>query len=63
MASTMCLGSALSECSEAVTNTGDDQASHQGGLWAGGPWGDELCSGAVESERAECPVEMLFSLN
>lgn len=57
MASTMCLGSALSECSQAtqgismlLTRAGP------GLLRAGGLWGDELCSGATERERAGCPV-------
>lgn len=50
-ASTSCLGSALSRCSEAATGTGDYCASHLGGL----------CSGAREYERAKCPDVSQFA--
>lgn len=53
MASTACLGSALSGCSEAATGTGEHCASHPTGLQADLLLGDELCSGARGCERAD----------
>lgn len=54
MASTLCLGSALSEWVTMLLIRW---------LWAGVLWRDELCSGPKECEKAECPVGVLLSLS